>query len=753
MKWVLFFKGRVNIAWISLCIVICFFAVADTAYATTVASSVKIASGTNGGPTLLDTNFFGFSVANIGDIDRDGVNDIAVGAYGDDTGGTDRGALYLIRLNADGTVKAYTKIAHGTDNFATLANSDRFGRSVANIGDIDRDGVNDIAVGAIGDDTGIVTDTGAIYLIRLNADSTVKGTTKIASGTTNLVTLSANDYFGTSITNIGDIDRDGVNDIAVGAHDDDTGQTDRGAVYIIRLNSDATIKYSSKISSFTKNLSIQFIGAGGFTHFGSAVANIGDLNRDGIDDLAVGEVQTLSRVVIIFMHKGDTTKPTFSSASLNLNILKISITLSEEPSTVDLSKIYVSPSGVSNQLVLTGASSTITDSTVSITVTEAQKQSILAMSSPQLDILANAFRDLDENGIIATLDQPLSVTLDTTKPTFSSASFNKGTGVLSISFSETIDNTPTSNVDLSKIYISQITKQDEIALTGATITTNGDSTSISITLTEPQRQAVIAKTNPQLDISESAVKDTSSNTINAIADRTISLIADTVKPTFTSAIFDQPSGNLLIIFSETIDNTPTSDVDLSKIFISESGTSNQHALSGATVAPGNSTLILITLTSAQITNLLLKTTPQLDISASAVKDTTGNTINAAADRSMTVNRISTPSQVVISSAAPSGIKQNTISWSAPNDNGSPIIAYTVHRQTSGGAFITVSESQAGTSFTDYNLAGGTSYGYKVFARNSIGNGTASTVSTVVAADVPATIVPTITAGKGNVALS
>ena len=63
----------------------------------------------------------------IGDLDGDGVTDLAVGAYRDDTGGGGRGAVHVLLLNSDGTVKSSQKIASGVGGGPTLANDDRFG--------------------------------------------------------------------------------------------------------------------------------------------------------------------------------------------------------------------------------------------------------------------------------------------------------------------------------------------------------------------------------------------------------------------------------------------------------------------------------------------------------------------------------------------------------------------------------------------------------------------------------------------------
>jgi hypothetical protein len=250
-----------------------------------VKSSTKIAHETNGGPSLGDRDFFGRAVTSVGDLDGDGVADLAVGATGDDTGGRARGAVHVLLLNADGSVKESSKIASGLSNGPVLSNDDAFGRSLASVGDLDGDGVSDLAVGAHGDDPdgspyGIL---GAVHVLFMNSDGSVKTSTKIANGTNGGPALGEHDLFGSSVASVGDLDGDRVPDLVVGAFDD-TGGTDRGAVHVLLLNVDGSVKSALKIASGTN---------GGppladYDHFGSSVSSAGDLNGDGVPDLAVG---------------------------------------------------------------------------------------------------------------------------------------------------------------------------------------------------------------------------------------------------------------------------------------------------------------------------------------------------------------------------------------------------------------------------------------------------------------------------------
>jgi hypothetical protein len=328
------------------------------------AKTQKIASGVGGGPTLTGSDYFGNSVASLGDLDGDGVTDLAVGANKDDTGGLERGAVHVLFMNSNGTVKSSQKIASRTGGGPTLGDRDQFGSSVASLGDLDGDGVTDLAVGARYDHS-FGTYRGAAYVLLMSNNGTVKSSVKIASGLNGGPTLANGAYFGESVASLGDLDGDGVTDLAVGARhdfiyvfflngngtvkqsqqvlgfaggslaslgdldgdgvtelavgksDDGTGGTGRGAVQLLFLNSDGTAKKSVKIASDTN---------GGPTlanndRFGSSVASLRDLDGDGVTDLVVGaagdSIGGLSRgaAYVLFLNSNGTVKSSQKIAS------------------------------------------------------------------------------------------------------------------------------------------------------------------------------------------------------------------------------------------------------------------------------------------------------------------------------------------------------------------------------------------------------------------------------------------------------
>jgi hypothetical protein len=197
---------------------------------------------------LTSYDYFGTAVASLGDLDGDSVGDLAVGALDNDGGR--RGAFWILFLNRNGTVKSFQNISATQGGFlGVLDDLDLFGSSLAFLGDLDGDLVGDIAVASCLDDDGGV-DRGAVWILFLRSSGTVKSFQKISStqgGFTGF--LSDYDSFGSSATALNDLDGDSIPELAVGALLDDDGGADKGAVWILFLRANGTVKFHQKISS------------------------------------------------------------------------------------------------------------------------------------------------------------------------------------------------------------------------------------------------------------------------------------------------------------------------------------------------------------------------------------------------------------------------------------------------------------------------------------------------------------------------
>jgi flagellar hook capping protein FlgD len=265
----------------------------------TVLSYQKI-SDTQGNFTapMLDVDELGGAVAYLGDLDGGGpsVAALAVGATGDNDGGADQGAVYIMFLASNGTVLSYQKISETAGGFpAVLEAFDDFGGSLAALGDLDEAGpsVAALAVGAAQDETPPAlpdANRGAVYILFLASNGTVLSYQKL----TNTDFPADGDQFGDAVANMGDLDGagPGVRSLAVGVTGDDDGGTigadsDRGAVYVLSLSATATVLSFQKISDFY----------GGFTaplhnldNVGSSLGSLGDLDGAGpsVAAMAVG---------------------------------------------------------------------------------------------------------------------------------------------------------------------------------------------------------------------------------------------------------------------------------------------------------------------------------------------------------------------------------------------------------------------------------------------------------------------------------
>ena len=243
------------------------------------AKQVRLLDRTDGAPYgPRDSDFYGRSLARLDDMDGDGVAELAVGATGHPSMLGGSGAVSILFLNADGTIKSSRVLEAPGGSY--------YGVALGSAGDVDGDGVSDLAAGEPG-------GAGAVTLLFLNSDGTLKGTHRIdSSGQDFSGYLGPNDNFGSSITGLGDIDGDAVSDLAVGASGND-------AFWTVLLNAAGTVKLATQTTAAGEG--ITSLGDG----FGSAIAVVGDIDGNGIDDLAVGVAGSGGTAVQLFFRSGD----------------------------------------------------------------------------------------------------------------------------------------------------------------------------------------------------------------------------------------------------------------------------------------------------------------------------------------------------------------------------------------------------------------------------------------------------------------
>ncbi|MCR4314432.1 MAG: integrin alpha, partial [Candidatus Uhrbacteria bacterium] len=218
----------------------------------------------------------GYSLAGAGDVNDDGIDDLAIGAPNDDDGETDAGAVYVL----------YGPLSSGTVGLASAdlkltgeATGDATGRSIAGAGDVNDDGVDDLAVGVVGDEDG-GNNAGAVYILYGPLSS---GTVGLASADLKLTGEATGDQAGTSLAGARDVNDDGIDDLVIGARYEATAYYDSGAVYVL-LGPLTTGEVSLSTAS------LKLTGEGSGHYLGHAVV-LADVNDDGLEDIILGTVQ------------------------------------------------------------------------------------------------------------------------------------------------------------------------------------------------------------------------------------------------------------------------------------------------------------------------------------------------------------------------------------------------------------------------------------------------------------------------------
>ncbi len=213
------------------------------------------------------------------------------------------------------------------------------------------------------------------------------------------------------------------------------------------------------------------------------------------------------------------------------------------------------------------------------------------------------------------LDAAFPVTVnDDVLPAFDSATYSTGNGTLVMTFSENI----AADTDYTKMHIRDAGESSGgISLGDASSKTHLSDT-VTVVLTQTQRDEVDAMTTPQLDIEQDAVFDEAGNGIAAAPDQIIT-VNDITPPEITSAEYDSPI--LTITFSEDI----AADTDYTKMHIRDAGrTSGGITLGDIDTKSLDGDTITATLSRAQHAEIILMSSPRIIIGGGAVFDPSYN---------------------------------------------------------------------------------------------------------------------------------
>jgi len=202
-------------------------------------------------PNAIQDNF-GNSVVSVGDINKDNYNDFAIGSSYNWT--NSKGYVYLF-WGGD-TISWERSVTFSSDTL-----EDFFGESVANIGDVNKDGFDDIAIGATAWVSGHETGKVYVYYGSIQMDTEVDA----------VLTADNFEYgFGDKIKNAGDINKDGVIDFMVGS---------KAANIFLYLGIDSLTIINAGL-----------FGYGGYINFETGC----DINNDGYNDFIVGNTNYLN---------------------------------------------------------------------------------------------------------------------------------------------------------------------------------------------------------------------------------------------------------------------------------------------------------------------------------------------------------------------------------------------------------------------------------------------------------------------------
>ncbi|MBE9218357.1 DUF4114 domain-containing protein [Dolichospermum flos-aquae] len=258
--------------------------------------------GLNDGLKIIsdDLNNLGYSVSDAGDINKDGIDDLIIGAPYADPNGNNSGSSYVIygrRIDTenpitDNTINVSLLDSNNNSNndFTGFTingqDKDQSGFFVSKAGDINGDGIADLIIGARDGNPNNKEFAGRAYVVFCKegdmGDNFNLSDLNGSNGFT-INGIAAFDNAGWSVSNLGDINDDGIDDIIIGANNANNSYGQSYVIYGSRDGFSSTFELSNLDG--TNGFIISGIAVNG--NLGHSVSGAGDVNGDGVNDFII----------------------------------------------------------------------------------------------------------------------------------------------------------------------------------------------------------------------------------------------------------------------------------------------------------------------------------------------------------------------------------------------------------------------------------------------------------------------------------